>query len=342
MRITEIFSRIRRIRFSSRMSLLVAALVGGVVVFGGQMAMHFVRGGPSGNQPLAVVDGKPISQSMFQAEMTRRGGEAAFSSPQQRRALLDDMIRVEVLASDATKAGYSDDPEVRHAIDQILADRYAHDTIDEPLAGLQVTEGEIQDYYHDHIGQFTDPESAHGAVIFVAVPQNTSDDQRQALLQRAQKAHDLAAAKPGAPNFADLAAQYSDDPDTRTQGGDIGWISEGEENPRWEKAVMTAIFDLDNPGKVSAVITTGAGFYIVKLLEDRPAALRPLPEVHNTIRQQLIRAARQERASKLYAAALAKVPVSVNEAGLAAMEAAEKAVVDVPHAPAHSQKGAAG
>lgn len=342
MRITEVFSRIRGIRLSSRMSLLVAALVGGVVVFGGQTAMRFVRGGSSGNQPLAVVDGKPISQSMFQAEMTRRGGEAAFSSPQQRRALLDEMIRVEVLAGNAAKAGYSDDPEVHHAIDQILADRYAHDTIDVPLAGLQVTEGEIEDYYHDHIGQFTNPESAHGAVIFVAVPQNTSDDQRQVLLQRAQKAHDLAAAKPGAPNFADLAAQYSDDPDTRTQGGDIGWISEGDENPRWEKAVMTAVFDLDNPGQVSAVITTGAGFYIVKLLEDRPAAVRPLPEVHNTIRQQLIRAERQERASKLYAAALAKVPVSVNEAGLAAMEAAEKAVVDVPHAPSHPQKGAEG
>ena len=94
MRITEVFSRIRGSRLSSRMSLLVAALVGGVVVFGGQTAMRFVHGGSSGNQPLAVVDGKPISLSMFHAEMTRRGGEAAFSSPQQRRSLLDEMIRV--------------------------------------------------------------------------------------------------------------------------------------------------------------------------------------------------------------------------------------------------------
>jgi parvulin-like peptidyl-prolyl isomerase len=342
MRITEVFSRFRRIHLSTRISLLLAALVGAVLLFGGQTAMRFVRSGSSGNQPLAVVDGKGISLAAFQAEMTRRGGEAAFSSPQQRRSLLDEMIRVEVLASNATKAGYADNPEVRHAIDQILADRYAKDTIDDPLASLQVTEGEIQDYYHGHIGQFTSPEAAHGAVIFVAVPQNVSEDQRQVLLQRAQKAHELAAAKPGAPNFADLAAQYSDDADTRSQGGDIGWVSEGEDNPRWEKAVMTAVFDLDNPGQVSAVITTGAGFYIVKLLEDRPAAVRGLPEVHNTIRQQLIRAARQDRAAKLYAAALSKVPVSVNEAGLAAMEAAEKAVVEVPHAPSQPQKGDAG
>ena len=67
MRIKEVISRITRVRLSPRMSLIAAALVGGVLVFGGQFAMRFVRGVPSGNQPLAVVDGKPISLSAFQA-----------------------------------------------------------------------------------------------------------------------------------------------------------------------------------------------------------------------------------------------------------------------------------
>jgi len=342
MKIREIVARIRGIRLSSRLSLLVAAVAGAILVFGAQYAMRFFHKAPSGNQPLAVVDGKPISLGMFQAEMRRQGGESAFLSPQQRRTLLDEMIRVEVLASNAAKAGYADDPEVHRAISQLLADRYAHDTIDEPLASLQVTEGEIQDYYRGHPEEFTTPEAAHAAVIFVALPPNVSDDQRAALQQRAEKAHDLATAKPGAPNFSDLAGQYSDDGDTKTRGGDIGWVSEGEENPRWEKAVMTAVFDLDNPGQVSPVTSTPTGFYVVKLLEDHPAALHPLPEVHNTIKQHLIREARQKQAASLYAAALAKVPVTINEAGLAAMEAAEKAVVDVPHAPSQKQKGAAG
>jgi len=340
MKIGDIIGRVRGIALSSRLSLVIAAVAGAVLVFGAQFAMRFLHKAPTGNQPLAVVDGKPISLGAFQAEMRRQGGEAAFSNPQQRRALLDEMIRVEVLASNAAKAGYAENPEVHRAISQLLADRYAHDTIDEPLANLQVTEGEIEDYYHGHPEEFTTPEAAHAAVIFVALPPNASDDQRQTLQQRAQKAHDLATTKAGAPNFSDLAAQYSDDADTKTQGGDIGWVSEGEENPRWEKVVMTAVFD--NPGQVSPVISTPTGFYIVKLLEDHPAALHQLSEVHNQIKQHLIRAARQQQAASLYAAALAKVPVTVNEAGLAAMEAAEKAVVDVPHAPSQKQKGAAG
>jgi parvulin-like peptidyl-prolyl isomerase len=322
-------------------TLVAAALLGGGLVVGGQMALRYFRPPPV-NQPLAVIDGKPITLSAFQAEMRHRGGEAVFSTPQQRRALLDEMIRVEVLASNAMKAGYADDPEVRRAIDQLLADRYARDTIDAPLAGLQVTEGDIEDYYHDHIGEFTTPESAHAAVIYVALPADTSDDQRQALQQKAQRIRELALAKPGAPNFAELAAQNSDDADTRSQGGDIGWVSEGQDNPRWEKAVMTAIFDLDNPGQLSPVVTTPAGFYVIKLLEDRPALVHQLTEVHNSIKQKLFRAQRQQQAARLYAAALAKVQVTVNEASLAAMEATEKAVVDVPHAPVLRQGGAAG
>jgi parvulin-like peptidyl-prolyl isomerase len=320
------------------MSLVAAAVLGGVLVVAAQVALRILRPG-SVSQVLAVVDGKPITLQAFQTEITRRGGEAAFSAAQQRRALLDEMIRVEVLAANAQKAGYGDDPEVKRAVDQLLADKYQHQNIDEPLADLQVTDGDIEDYYRSHIASFTTPEAAHAAVIFIAVPASASDDEKQALQQRAQHVRDLALAKAGAPNFAELAAQYSDDPDTRLQGGDIGWVSEGQENPRWEQAVMKEVFDLDDPGQVSPVITTGSGLCVVKLLEDQPASVRPLPEVRNSIRQLRIRAERQRRAAKLYAAALSNVQVSVNEAAVAAMEAAERAVVDLPHGSAPEPKG---
>jgi parvulin-like peptidyl-prolyl isomerase len=333
-----VLSRIARFRPSPRLSLVAAAGLGAALAIGAQTALRLLRPA-SVNQTLAVVDGRAITLSAFQAELTRRSGDAAFSSPQQRRALLDEMIRVEVLASNAQKAGYGDDPEVKRAIDQLLADKYQRVNIDEPLADLQVSDADIEDYYRSHIASFTTPEAAHAAVIAIAIPANASDDEKQALQERAQQVRDLALAKPGAPGFADLAAQYSDDADTRAQGGDIGWVSEGQENPRWEQPVMKAVFDLDNPGQVSPIIATGSGFYVVKLLEDQPASVRPLAELRNRIRQLCIREERQRRAAKLYAAALANVQVSVNEAGVAAMEAAERAVVHLPHASAPEPKG---
>ena len=93
-------------------SLIIAGVVGGGLVAGGQVVVTTIRSGAQTNDTLAIVDGKPISVGTFQSEMARRGGEAAFAAPAQRRALLDEMIRVQVLAANAQKEGYADDPEV--------------------------------------------------------------------------------------------------------------------------------------------------------------------------------------------------------------------------------------
>jgi parvulin-like peptidyl-prolyl isomerase len=326
----EAFVKFPKIRLTRSVSLALAAIIGGVLVVAGQIVLRVVRPGPAA-QSLAIVDGKPITLQAFQDEIARRGGEAAFSTPQQRRALLDDLIRVKVLASNAIRSGYSDDADVRRAIDQLLADKYQHTQIDTPLATLQVSEGDVQAYYQSHSSQFTVPASARAAIIFIAVPANASDDDKRALQDKAAKLRDQALAQPSASKFADLARQDSDDPETRAQGGDIGWVSEGDASSPWDPSVLKAVFNLDKPGDVSRLIPTTSGFYVVKLLEDKPASVRPLLEVDDEIRQQLVRTERQHQAAALYAAALANVQVSVNEAGVAAMEATEKAVVDAPH-----------
>lgn len=324
-------------RWSRHLTVIGAALLGGLVVVAAQVATGYLRGNKGPTQLLATVDDHPITVQEFQGEMLRRGGEGSFTTSRQRRALLEEMIRTDVLASNAQKAGYPDNPEVRRAINRLLAEKYQHDTIDEPLAELQVSDGDIEDYYRSHIADFTAPESIHAAIIFVEVPANASDDERQARQQRAERARQLALGP--SPGFAELAKQYSDDPESRAQGGDIGWLIEGESNPRFEKSLVEKIFAVDNPWQISPLITNGSGIYIVKRLEGHPAQLRPLTEVRNSIRQQLMREERLRRASKLYAAALTNVHVSVNEAAVAAMDAAEQAVMDLPHGPPPEPRG---
>jgi len=318
--------------------LILAAIIGATVVTGAEAVIKLLHSGGPSSDVLALVDGKPITLQAFENEMNQRGGEAAFSGPDQRRALLDDMIRVSVLAADAQKAGYADDPEVRRGVQQLLADKYEREAIDAPLANLQVSDSEIENYYRAHIAAFTTPESVHAAVIFIAVPAKASEDERRVLQQRAQHVREMTVANAGR-NFAELATQYSDDQATRLQGGDAGWLEAGQGSSRWDPTVTGAIFDLNTEGAVSPLITTPTGLYVVKILERKPEVARPLGEVRNGIRQQLIRSERQHRAAKLYADALAKVPVNVNEAGVAAMEAAEKAATDLPHGSAPQPKG---
>lgn len=190
-----------------------------------------------------------------------------------------------------------------------------------------------------HVASFTTPESVHAAVIFVAVPATVTAEERRTLQLRAQHIRELALGKQGGPSFAELATQYSEDQVTQQQGGDLGWLDIGQEGSRYEPAVTGAIADLQDAGDISPLITTSGGIYVVKLLGRKATLARPVTEVRNGIRQQLMHSERQRRAAKFYADALAKVPVRVNEAGVAAMEAAEKAVLDVPHGGVPQSKG---
>src|SRR5262249_35985890 len=82
---------------------------------------------------------------------------------------------------------------------------------------LQVSDGDIEDYYRSHIADFTAPESIHTAIIFVEVPANATDEERQARQQKAQRARPLA--QRPSPRFAEPAQQYSHDPEPRPHGG---------------------------------------------------------------------------------------------------------------------------
>jgi peptidyl-prolyl cis-trans isomerase D len=64
-----------------------------------------------------------------------------------------------------------------------------------------------------------------------------------------------------APDFAQLAEYYSDDPQTRTAGGDRGFLSRRLIR---EKEYAEAAFAL-KPGQMSDIITTERGFHIIKL-----------------------------------------------------------------------------
>lgn len=69
----------------------------------------------------------------------------------------------------------------------------------------------------------------------------------------------------GGGDFAKLATISSED-ESRNRGGDLGWISEGETLPQFEKVVKSL-----KPGEISAPFQTPLGWHIVQLLEVRQA-----------------------------------------------------------------------
>jgi len=87
-----------------------------------------------------------------------------------------------------------------------------------------------------------------------------SDDDIQRAKSRAEEAHAKAVAEDS--DFAQLARDYSDDTNTKYQGGNLGFImaDEGKIEPELEKTA----FQLQ-PGEVSDIIRTEKGFNLLKV-----------------------------------------------------------------------------
>jgi ketosteroid isomerase-like protein len=89
-------------------------------------------------------------------------------------------------------------------------------------------------------------------------------------------------------DFASLAQNYSEDPNTSPNGGDMGFVRESDlekANPELRKMVISL-----PPNAVSPIIHTQEGYRILKVVTKEPAGQRELndPRVQQSIRETLI------------------------------------------------------
>ena len=64
--------------------------------------------------------------------------------------------------------------------------------------------------------------------------------------------------------FEDLAKEYSEDPGSRTYGGDLGWAKRGQMVPTFEAAAMKM-----KPNEMSDVVESDFGYHLIQTLEVR-------------------------------------------------------------------------
>jgi len=94
-----------------------------------------------------------------------------------------------------------------------------------------------------------------------------SDEDKKYNEEQKKKAEDLLKQAQGGADFSELAKQNSEDPGSRDQGGDLGFVKRGEFVPEFDKV----LFDSNlQPGQVyPQVVESQFGYHIIKLLEIR-------------------------------------------------------------------------
>lgn len=65
-------------------------------------------------------------------------------------------------------------------------------------------------------------------------------------------------------DFAELAKEYSTEPQAQTSGGDLGWFGKGQMVPEFEEAAFAL-----EPGVISDPVQTSFGFHIIEVIEKR-------------------------------------------------------------------------
>jgi len=150
--------------------------------------------------------------------------------------------------------------------------------VQERVAGdTQPSEEEIQKYYDENkAAQFTNPaQRCMRHILF-------NKDQKE-------KAEEVKEQLQDGGDFAKLAKEYSQDPGSAEQGGDLGCLGKGETVPEFEKAAFGA-----EQGEIVGPVETEFGYHLIEVTEVRAEETRSLDEVESQITEQLAVTKRDE------------------------------------------------
>lgn len=273
---------------------------------------------------VAVVNSEPITNHEVQADLQRVRQQLAQQRPSQSlpdnkeltRQVLERLINEKVQLQQALEAGIQVDdaavdlaeqniarqnqfdvPELRRRMaadglalsqfraqlrEQLILTRLREREVD---ARVRVSDLEVERYLQEQ-----QQNSANAAVlelnlaqILVAVPEAATPAQVTQLQAKAQRA--LVRAQ-GGEDFALLVREFSDvtDSATRANGGQMGLRTAD----RYPPLFLTATQNLA-VGDISALVQSGAGFHILKVLEKKSADAPAMTVVQSRARHILLR-----------------------------------------------------
>ncbi len=146
-------------------------------------------------------------------------------------------------------------------------------------AQVKVTDAEIRDYYEYHLDTFKQPKKVRARHILFKLGEDATEEEKEAVRKKAQEI--LKKVNQGE-DFAALAEKYSEGP-TSSKGGDLGYFSAGQMVKPFEDAAMAM-----KEGEVSEPVRTQFGYHLIKVEDIKEARTKPLDEVQNQIKENII------------------------------------------------------
>ena len=171
--------------------------------------------------------------------------------------------------------------------DEELDVEYLEINIEDVAQQVQFSGDEIRDYYENNLDRFVSNEERKSSHILVAIDEDTTDEQAAKLIKEIQT-------KLETETFEELAKQYSDDPGSAAQGGDLGWAETGLFVPEFESALFSM-----NVGDTSEVVKTDFGYHLIRMDDIKPGQQQAFEDIEYELELEYSRLLAEEELFEL-------------------------------------------
>jgi peptidyl-prolyl cis-trans isomerase C len=223
---------------------------------------------PAFAQNIAVVNGTPIPKSRADALISQLVKQGQADTPQLQQAVRDELVNREILMQEAVREGIPARPEVKAQVAVAQQTVVLRALIDDFVKKNTPGDAEVKARYDDLVKQSGGGNELHLHHI---------------LVDNEQQAKDLIVKIKAGAKFEDLAKQYSKDPGSAKNGGDLDWSNPNAYVPEFAAAAEK----LKKGEMTDAPVHTQFGWHIIRLDDTRAVAPPPLDQVKPQIVQQI-------------------------------------------------------
>ncbi|MEA3108473.1 MAG: peptidyl-prolyl cis-trans isomerase [Gammaproteobacteria bacterium] len=236
----------------------------------GQQGAAPAAADPPATPPVAVVNGVAIPRADYDAflkNLLQGKPVPPDLTAEQKNQVLDELITMQLVSTQALKDGVDKDPEVAANLDVLRMRILSDGESQKFLKGKDPTDAELHAEYDSDI----------------AAMDKTEYHARHILVASKEKADQLIKKLKGGAKFEDVAKAESTD-NSKTSGGDLGWFTA----TRMVKPFADAVKALKKGETTPEPVQTQYGWHIIKLEETREVTPPPFDQVKAQVTKNLI------------------------------------------------------
>jgi peptidyl-prolyl cis-trans isomerase C len=222
---------------------------------------------PAFAQNIAVVNGTPIPKARADALIDQLVHQGQQNTPQLQMAVREELVNREILMQEALRRGLPNRPDIKAQI------AVAQQTV--------VLRALIEDFVKKNTPSDAEVTARYNALIKDAGGKEYH--LHHILVENEQQAKDLIAKIKGGASFEDLAKQFSKDPGSGKNGGDLDWSDPKAYVPEFADAAT----HLQKGQMSDTPVHTQFGWHIIRVDDVRSITPPPLEQVRPQIVQQI-------------------------------------------------------